>query len=155
MLLTDFAVSPMRGFQQGQHFAPNMSQMISGQQSPYASGQSPQPYASPLLHNVQPHMQHMGQHPGQPGFAANARPGPHMMQHTSSHQGFQPHQMGMSYAQMPGQPSPYAMNQRQMSAGHFPQMTPRQQQAVPATQGQPSPSPAVSGLNTSKNDEGK
>lgn len=151
----DSAVATMRGYQQqGQHFAPNMPQMMVQPGQPFANGQIPQQPYSPLPHNAQPHVQHMGQHPGQAGFPASPRPGPHVMHHTNSHQGFAPHQMGM-YTALPGQGSPYAMNQRQMSAGHFPQMTPRQQQAVPTNQAQPSPSPATTGQNTGKNDEGK
>lgn len=95
---------------------------------------NPQQGYSPMPQNVQPHMLHM-----QPGFSGSPRPGPHMMQHAGSHQGFNPHQMMQQY---PAQQSPYAMNQRQMSAGHFQQATPRQGQASLAT-GQPLPSPGA------------
>ena len=51
------------------------------------------------------------------GYAGSPRP--HMMQHSGSHQGFNPTMMAPpQFAPSPaGQPHPYAMQQRQMSAG--------------------------------------
>lgn len=134
-------------FQQTPSFGgPNMPQM-GGQmmvQNPsqngfMPNGMPPQPYGgSPMPPHAQPH--HM---PGGPnGYAASPRPGPHMMQQSGSHQGFQPQGMHpphmQQFAPSPGhahgQPHPHYLQQRHPSSGggFHPQMTPRGQQAMPA-----------------------
>jgi hypothetical protein len=117
-----------------------------GQQQSY----SPMPpHATPQMHQTHP-------------YASSPRPG-HMMQHTQSHQGYQPNPMHMGmggpgmapgppFAQNPGAPHPYHMQQRQMSQGAYPQMTPRQGQVMPV--GMQQPSPGQMGVG-SHGDEGK
>ncbi|KAK5171388.1 poly(A)-binding protein binding protein [Saxophila tyrrhenica] len=123
---------------------------------------------SPMPPHAQPQM-----HPG--GYAGSPRPSGHMMQHASSHQGFQPqHNMGgmmgggmnMNMGQMgpggqqpgpphfpgPGVPHPYHLQHRQMSQGAYPQMTPRGGHAAPAM----GPSPGHGGgAMGGQGDEGK
>ena len=117
-------------------------------------GQGPQSY-SPMPPHATPHMPHAHAHHIQHSpYAGSPRPA-HMM-HTASHQGFQPGvaQYGPNAAGM-GQnyPHAYAMQHRQMSAGGYPAMTPRQQAAMPNLPMQPSP--GMGGGAGSHGDEGK
>lgn len=120
-------------------------------------GQPGQSY-SPMPPHVTPHMPH--QHPHnhhiqQSPYAGSPRPA-HMMQHATSHQGFNPGGGPMGpYAPSPGMgqnyPHPYALQHRQMSAGAYAAMTPRQ---VPAMPMQPSPGMGGAGAGA-HGDEGK
>ena len=146
-----------QGYPRGPQFNPQM--MASGvpmvqqtsQQGAYMNGPPPgAPSYSPMPPHATPHMQHM-----QPAYQGSPRP--HMMQHSASHQGYQqqpPPNMHMppQFAPNPGQPHPYAMQQRQYSHGGMPQMTPRQQQAMPHHA-----SPGMSGQmpGQAQGDEGK
>nr|XP_023907946.1 protein pygopus-like [Quercus suber] len=118
----------------------------------YMNGSVPQqPSYSPMPPHAQPHMGHM-QSGGPGGFGGSPRPP--MMQHQGSHQGYQPpmHMGGPQFGGPPGQ-HPYHLQQgRQLSSGHngqFPQMTPRQQPALPQQ-----PSPGMGGM-VAQGDEGK
>ncbi|KAK4549685.1 hypothetical protein LTR36_004986 [Oleoguttula mirabilis] len=144
-----------QGFPQGPQFAgpPMGGQMMVPNPSGggYMNGPMPQqqPY-SPMPPHAQPQMPHMqgGPHNGPAGYTSSPRPP--MMQQQGSHQGFQPQMHGHGppqFAPSPGQPHPYHYQQRQMSTGQgYPQMTPRQQQAMPQH-----PSPGMGALG----DEGK
>lgn len=144
------------GFPGAPNFAPNVPPQMGGQmmmQTPSSGGyppQGPPQHYSPMPPHAMPHMpqhppHHQQQHGGPNNFASSPRPGPHMMQHSGSHQGFTP----QGGAGMPGFPNqgPYAyQQQRQHSgqgAGGFPQMTPRGQQAMPVPQGGHMPSPGL------------
>lgn len=97
--------------------------------------------------NAQPHMPHMQQH-GNQGFSGSPRPP--MMSHQGSHQGFQPGgPMQPHFQPSPNQPHPYHLHQQRAMSGGFPQMTPRQQHAVPNH-----PSPGMGGVS-GQGDEGK
>ena len=133
----------------------------------YMGGPMPQQQQqsySPMPPHAQPHFPQMQQG----GYTGSPRPN-HMMQHTVSHQGFQPHMhMGQQQPHFAGQggyggaqggmPSPYHMQQRQMSSGGmsmggYPQMTPRQSQAQVA--GVMQGSPGMPGGGGMHGDEGK
>ena len=109
------------------------NQQMQGQ-PPFMNGPHQGGGFSPMPPHAQP--QHMG--PPQGPYNASPRPGPHMMQHTNSHQGFQA--QGMMQPPFAPSPShhPMHMGQRQYSHGGgpppqygMPQMTPRQGQAMP------------------------
>jgi len=151
-------VNPMRpGFQHNQSFQqPGMPPMGGHPmaQSHSNSGfmpngmQQPQPPFGSPMHGGH----HMNQQPN--GYANSPRPGPQMMQHSGSQQGFQPNmQQQMPYGASPSQP-PY-QQQRHPSGANFPQMTPRQQQAMPAQSVQHVPSPGMGGHGQNQGDEGK
>lgn len=138
----------------GQMMVPNHSGgYLNG---PIPQQQQQQPY-SPMPPHAQPHLPHNMQGHGAPGGGYAGSPRPTMMQHQGSHQGFQPHQSQMQqhtqqppFAPSQGQPHPYHyQQQRQMSGQQFPQMTPRQQQAVPQHN-----SPGMGG-GVGQGDEGK
>lgn len=158
------------GFPPGPGFGPNMPQMGAGapmmSQNPSSSGFMPpqnQGY-SPMPPHAQPHLSHMPQQGAGPnGYAGSPRPGPHMMAHSGSHQGFAPH-MQHQHSQGPpfvppfhGQQQPQQQGQRHPSTGAYPQMTPRSQQAMPATQ-QPQahvPSPGMNAQAVGQGDDRK
>lgn len=104
--------------------------MVQNPSGGYMNGPVPQQGYSPMPPNAQPHMPHMQQHGGPGNFSGSPRPP--MMSHQGSHQGFQPGMQMQPHfgAPSPGQPHPYQLQQRAISGG-FPQMTPRQQAAVP------------------------
>lgn len=119
-------------------------------QPPFMNGPHQGGTYSPMPPHAQP--QHMGPPPQGP-YNASPRPGPHMMAHTNSHQGFQG---GGMMQQPPFAPSPAHhgshMGPRQYSHGGgpppqqyggLPQMTPRQGQAMPH---QPGMSPMGGGM---------
>lgn len=188
-LLTETVPIPPYG-RGPQQFPPNMmpgsvpmNQQGSAQggypMQPPMPGQHPgQQSYSPMPPHATPHMQHH-QHMQQSPYAASPRPA-HMMQHTTSHQGFNPqgpmgHMQGPqgAYAPSPGMQHGYpgqqgqqgqqgwhgyGMGQRQMShgaqgppQGPYPGMTPRQGQAVPNMPMQPSPGQG----QRAEGDEGK
>lgn len=138
----------------GQMMVPNPSGGGGYMGGPPMPGQQ-QPSFSPMPPQAQPHLPHnmQGAHPGGPGGYTGS-PRPPMMQQQGSHQGFQPQMHGMhgppnsQFSPSPGQPHPYHYQQRQMSGQgqSYPQMTPRQQQAMPQ---HPSPGMGAAG------DEGK
>lgn len=109
------------------------SQQMQGQ-PPFMNGPPHQGGGySPMPPHAQP--QHVG--PPNGPYNASPRPGPHMMQHTNSHQGFQGGMMQPSFAPSPAH-HPMHMGQRQYSHGAGPpqyggmqHMTPRQGQAMP------------------------
>lgn len=116
---------------------PNFNNQQMQGRPPFMNGPHQGGAYSPMPPHAQP--QHMG--PPQGPYNASPRPGPHMMQHTNSHQGFQ----GGGMMQPPFAPSPghhpMHMGQRQYSHGAgppqygMPQMTPRQGQAMPHQHG--------------------
>lgn len=127
-----------QGYQQGMGGVPMVNQPSGG----FMNGPMPQQQSySPMPPPAQPYMAQMQNQ----GYAASPRPP--MMQHSGSHQGFQSGMMPPQFAQQ-GQPHPYHMQQRQMSAGGYPHMTPRQQYSVP---NHPSPGMGV----PSQGDDGK
>jgi hypothetical protein len=152
--LTVFPVGQMRPGQYGQgpqFGSPHMGghMMVQQHSGGYANGPMPQQGFSPMPPNAQPHMPHMQQHANNQGFSGSPRPP--MMSHQGSHQGFQP---GMQMQQPhfppnPNQPHPYHYNQQRAMSGGFPQMTPRQQHAVPMNA-----SPGMGGA-PGQGDEGK
>lgn len=146
-----YAQGYARGGPQQQHFGPVPPQMMAG---PGGVPMAPQhssgggggvgpggfpmgPQYSPMPPHAQPHSMYTG----------SPRPS-HMMQHSGSHQGYQPHMGPMGG--MPGGPGGgyggpgggWNMSQRQMSHGPYVQMTPRQQHAMPQPQSQ-QPSPGM------------
>jgi hypothetical protein len=154
----------------GPGYGPNMPQMGGGApmmaQNPSSSGFMPpqnQGY-SPMPPQAQPQMPHMPQQSAGPnGYAGSPRPGPHMMAHSGSHQGFAPHmqqqhsQHGPQFAPpFHGQQQPH-QGQRHPSNGGFVQMTPRSQQAMPSAQQSQGhvPSPGMSGQAPAHGDERK
>lgn len=153
--LTKESVGPMQpGYAPGPPFrgGPQMGghMMVQQPSGGYVNGPMPQQgYPSPMPPHAQPHMPHMQQHGGPAGYSGSPRPA--MMQHTGSHQGFQPGMpMQPHFAPSPGQPHPYHLQQhRAMSGGGFPQMTPRQQHAAPNHS-----SPGMGGV-AGQGDEGK
>lgn len=142
-------------FPQGPQMMPQMGTQVmmpSPAGGGYMNGPGmPQQGYSPMPMHAQPtgNFSHMQPGHGTPaGYSASPRPP--MMQHSGSHQGFQPqmsgHMPGPPFA--PNQGGPQHMHyQRQMSGQGFPHMTPRQQhaQVAPAH-----PSPGVG-----QGDEGK
>ena len=171
-----FPIVPMQqyGPRNPQHFPQMMQGGVPMQNQASAPGYPPMqgqpqsyspmpPHATPHFPHNQPHNHHLQQSP----YTPSPRPA-QMMQHTASHQGFNPNQMqgygpgpGMGQGQGMGyQHHPYALQQRQMSAGGhgFPAMTPRQQQAMPNMPMQPQPSPGMggpAGAGVQHGDEGK
>ncbi|KAF2720732.1 hypothetical protein K431DRAFT_225624 [Polychaeton citri CBS 116435] len=156
---------PMRPNQYpGGQFQPGMGpmggqmMMPSASNGPYMNGHmAPQPSFSPMPHHPQPQMHHMQPQGGPAGYSGSPRPP--MMQHQGSHQGFTPAGPHMPiqphFAPSPGHgqhPYPY-QPQRQMSGqgNAFPQMTPRQQAAVPQMGASPGQMPATA----QGGDEGK
>jgi hypothetical protein len=154
----------------GPGYGPNMPQMGGGApmmaQNPSSSGFMPpqnQGY-SPMPPQAQPQMPHMPQQGAGPnGYAGSPRPGPHMMAHSGSHQGFAPHmqqqhsQHGPQFAPpFHGQQQPH-QGQRHPSNGGFVQMTPRSQQAMPSAQQSQGhvPSPGMSGQAPAHGDDRK
>ncbi|KAF2479994.1 hypothetical protein BDY17DRAFT_29880 [Neohortaea acidophila] len=132
---------------------PFNTQMMQGGMPMIQQGSTPSPYMHAPQPGGQPYspmppqqqQQNMPGHIQHPGYAGSPRG--HMMQHSGSHQGFQPggmmppqQQQQQPYSAGPGQGYPYHMQQRQMSsgggAGGYPHMTPRQQYSAPM---QPSP----------------
>ncbi|EGP83104.1 uncharacterized protein MYCGRDRAFT_111497 [Zymoseptoria tritici IPO323] len=121
--------------------------MVQQHSGGYANGPMPQQGFSPMPPHAQPHMPHMQQHGGQ-NF--NNGPRPPMMSHQGSHQGFQPNmQMQGQFQPSPNQAHPYHLQQQRAMSGGFPQMTPRQQHAIPNH-----PSPGMGGV-PGQGDEGK
>ncbi|KAK4496344.1 hypothetical protein PRZ48_012324 [Zasmidium cellare] len=113
-----------RGPQMGGHM------MVQQPSQGYVNGPMPQQGYSPMPPHAQPHMPHMQQHGGPAGYSGSPRPT--MMQHNGSHQGFQPGMpMQPHFVPSPGQPHPYHLQQHRAMSGGYPQMTPRQQNAVP------------------------
>ena len=87
-------------------------------QNPSSGGYPPQQGYSPMPPHAQPHMPHMQQYGGPGGYSGS--PGPAMMQHRGSHQGFQPGmQMQPHFAPSPGQAHPYHMQQHRAMSGGF------------------------------------
>ncbi|EME44508.1 hypothetical protein DOTSEDRAFT_72098 [Dothistroma septosporum NZE10] len=126
-------MGPMQpGFPPGPQFrGPQMGghMMVQNQSQGYMNGPIPNQNYSPMPPHAQPHMSHMQHGPG--GYSNNG-PRPSMMQHGGSHQGFQPGMpMQPNFVPSPGQPHPYHLQQQRAMSGGFPQMTPRQQHAVP------------------------
>ena len=153
---------PMQGYSRGpQNFNPNMMPggvPMANQGShtgfPMPGPQGPQSY-SPMPPHATPHLPHAHAHHLQNSpYAGSPRPA-HMM-HTVSHHGYP---TGGQYAPNPGlgqnYPHPHAMQHRQMSAGGYPAMTPRQQNAMPNLPMQPSPGMGGGGGAGSHGDEGK
>ncbi|KAI5360329.1 putative LsmAD domain, ataxin 2, SM domain-containing protein [Septoria linicola] len=127
---------PRPGYQ-GHGFPPQQMGGHMMMQNPSQGGYNgPMPGFSPMPHQAQPHMPYQQQH-GQGNFVQGS-PRPHPMSQQGSQQGYQPHPP-------PGGQHPMHF-QRAMSGG-YPQMTPRQQAAMPH-HGSP-------GMGPAQGDEGK
>ncbi|KAK6438994.1 poly(A)-binding protein binding protein [Oleoguttula sp. CCFEE 5521] len=135
-------------------FPPNMHQQPGAHMMSHSSSNSSY-HPNNLPHQPQQGYSPMPQHAQPNGYAPSPRPGAQMMQHSGSHQGFQPpHQGQGGYGQGP----PQFMRNPSGGGGHggyAGQMTPRGSFGVPQQQGQPGQQQGNGMSGPGMGDEGK